>query len=507
MKKYISFFTVFFMLLASSFASSYKITKYEMNIEGTGFNFLGKTNQQSLLTKYPLDTTTVFNTEEELLIYINAYKKQLESSRAFEYVNVSYETDLSNTNETESIILNFDIKDSHHLLILPYAKYDSNNGFEAKFKIKDSNFLGSLNELSSDITLTLSDKGIEPGISFSYDYPFKLGKFNFEWVNDYDFSYVISDSSPEWDFKTGLKLIQPFEKFSFIYEFYQYFYKNLEYAIYDDDLYFSEEFSFSMPVTLNKLKNFSNLYYTPKLSFVTNWDFDGISEYNDYLSSPLITIGHSLSNEKILWDDCFRNGYSFTLTNNYLYNIQRGDYSPYFELDAKIYYSYKLHDWPILDKFAINSNLYAFTYVDFPQNSFVYGNKIGSRLRGCLDKNYFGNELPLYTATSAIVLNIDLPHHLFTTRFSRDILNFNLQASPFFDMALVYDRNTDRIFSPKDGYYCAGLEFLVYPLKWASYTIRFSYGVDLKGLINDDSGLIKGLWNNKELFIGIGLQY
>lgn len=507
MKKLFTFFTIIFIFVLNTFAVSYKISNYEFSVEGAGFKFLGKTKEQALITKYPIDTNTEFQTEDDLLHYINEYKKQLESARAFDYVDISYETDLNNTEETESVILKFNIKDSHHLLILPYAKYDSNNGFEAKFKIKDSNFLGSLNKLSSDITLNLSNKGIEPGISFSYDYPFNVGKFNIEWVNDYNFSYVISNSSPEWDLKTGLKLVQPYESYSFVYEFYQYFFKNLEYEPYDDDLYFSEEISFSVPIILNKLKNFSNLYYTPKISLVTNWDFDGISKYNDYLSSPLVTIGHSLSNEKIFWDDCFRSGYSFTITNNYLYNIQRGDFSPYFELDAKFYYSYQLHDWPILDKFAINSNLYAFTYVDFPQNSFIYGNKIGSRLRGYLDKNYFGNELPLYTASSAIVLNIDLPHHLFTTTFSKDILNFNLQASPFFDMALVYDRNTDRLFSLKDGYYCAGLEFLVYPLKWASYTIRASYGVDLRGLINDDSGLLRGLWNNKELFIGIGLQY
>ena len=69
-------------------------------------------------------------------------------------------------------------------------------------------------------------------------------------------------------------------------------------------------------------------------------------------------------------------------------------------------------------------------------------------------------------------------------------------------MALVYDRNKDRYFNFEDGYYCAGFEFLVFPLKWSSITVRASLGVDLSKNI-----FVEGLKNNKEIFIGIGLQY
>ena len=74
-------------------------------------------------------------------------------------------------------------------------------------------------------------------------------------------------------------------------------------------------------------------------------------------------------------------------------------------------------------------------------------------------------------------------------------------------MALGYDKNCGRKFNLyDDGYYCAGVEFLVYPLKWSSITARASLGVDLKGAAKD-ANFLEAISNNKEIFIGIGLHY
>ena len=90
--------------------------------------------------------------------------------------------------------------------------------------------------------------------------------------------------------------------------------------------------------------------------------------------------------------------------------------------------------------------------------------------------------------------------------FSKEIFNVNVQASPFFDAALVHNREKNTLFSLKDGYYCAGLEILIYPLKWSSYTLRASFGFDIMNVLKSDS-LIQGLLKHNEFFFGIGLQY
>ena len=88
-------------------------------------------------------------------------------------------------------------------------------------------------------------------------------------------------------------------------------------------------------------------------------------------------------------------------------------------------------------------------------------------------------------------------------------MNFDLQASPFIDIALCNNKITKTMLDPKDGFYAAGLELIVYPLKWSGITIRGSVGIDvgrkfLRDYINLDwrEGVSK-----KEVSIGFGLHY
>lgn len=496
------------ILLSYLSAENYKIKDYEFNISGAGLKIFGTTKEYSIITKYPINTNTIYSSIEDLENFLTDYKTQLESSRAFEDIEIKYETLLSEEpSDITEIILKFDIQDSHHFLAIPMFNYNSNNGLTLKLKVKDTNFLGSLNTMNFDLNVVFNDGKVIPGLNFSYDQPFKAGIFDATWVNNYTISYTIGKSIPEWNLKTGLKFILPKDKISFMLEFYQYSFKNYEYECYEDDLYFNEEFIFSTPISLYTFENFSNLIYTPYLQFDFNWDFNHIDKQNDDLSSPTIILGHSIQNAKISWIDNFRHGYDLKFTNKYAYNIQRQDFSPSISFEGYYFNSFKLFNSNFLDTLGINTHLLAFTYIDLPFNTYFYGDEIGKYLRGILDTEYFGNEKPKSTSSSAIVLNIDLPYHIFRTNFKHDIINFDLQLSPFFDMALIYDRNTNRVFSFEDACYCTGLEVLVFPKKWNSYIIRASLGFDIKNAIKDEAGFFNGILNNKEIFIGIGTSY
>ena len=100
-------------------------------------------------------------------------------------------------------------------------------------------------------------------------------------------------------------------------------------------------------------------------------------------------------------------------------------------------------------------------------------------------------------------MNIDFPINIVTTTFKRDIINFNMQFAPFMDIAIYRDR---ALPMQTESVVCMGMEVLVYPYKWSSFTIRGSIGFDMKRAISEDS-LLKGLWHNKEFSIGLGLHY
>lgn len=517
MKRLLLLLTIIFCGFFTLSAENYQITSYNFDITGVGFKIFGTTSEYAILKNYPINTKDVFKSEEDLLAYINDYKTKLVSSRVFESVDLEIiynsDNDISNTESEDTssdiinVLLNFKILDSHHLLIMPYPKYSSNDGFTLKLKCKDTNFLGSLNTMSTDISMNFSNEGFSPSLSFDYDYPFKLGIFDVQWVNDYGISYVIGDEHPEWNLKTGFDIILPFDFYSLKLSLYQYFNRDDDYTIYNDDIYFTEEVAFSVPINLYTFKNYSTLTYTPKIQFDYYWDFNGINIENDSIQSKIISFNHKIENSKIVWEDCFRTGYSLSLSNSYAYYFDRMDFSPSIVFDAKLYYSYKTSEnRKILEKFGINTNLIALAYFDTPINNYYYGEEIGSYLRGILDNSFFGNIKPKYTTSFAFIFSLDLPHHIFTTNFKKDILNFNLQISPFFDAALTHNRTSGNTFKFDEGYYCAGAEVLVYPLKWSSYTIRGSVGFDLRNVLKSDN-ILKGLLKYNEIFIGIGLQY
>lgn len=512
---------IFFLLLCCSIftlnAERFQITNTTFNITGVGLKFFGKTDEYSILKNFPIDTKTVFENKDSFLKYVNNYEKILISSRFFDSVDIQiqYDQEVSDDilfkDESDKLIqasLNFTIVDSHHLLVLPYPKYSSNDGFTFKLKAKDTNFLGSLNTMNCEIGTTFSNDGISPNLSFTYDHPFKVGIFDIQWVNDYSGSYIIGNTMPEWNLKTGFDIALPFDNFALKLSLYQFFNRNKNFLIYNDDIYFRESAAFSVPTSLYTFANYSKLIYTPTVQFDYYWDFNGINIDNDSIQSKIISFTNKLDNTKITWEECFRTGYSFSLSNSYIYYFDRKDFSPSVSFDAKLYYSNKIFkNISFLDRIGVNAHLYAFTYIYSPGNTYYYGEQIGSYIRGILDNSFFGNVKPFYTASQAIIFSLDIPYHLFTTSFKKfDIINCNVQLSPFVDVALTHNRLTGTMFNAKEGYYCAGVEILVYPLKWSSYTIRASIGFDVRNVLNSTS-FFDGLKTYNEIFIGIGHQY
>ena len=523
MKKLALFFTLILFLFPVA-AQQYKIEDINYSIQGCGHPIFGITQEYALAQQVPIDKKKVFQNTEELELYILDLNKRLQNLRAFETIDISYEN-CESENETGAPVpvkLLISVKDSFHLFAIPGPKYDSNTGLTFKLKIKDSNFLGTLNTLSSDVYILLptheSDgNSTEFGFNVGADYPFKAGIFDAVWLNDLGFSFTIGDSMPEWDIRTGLRLSLPFEKTSIVFETNQRFVNNFGYKQYGDNLYFVNDLKVYVPFIIAKLNYFGNLTYTPYTITTFNWDFDGISTENSGLSSPVMTIGHSLSFGRVDWSQNLRTGFSLSLDNSYTYNFQRNRFYPQIQLDTCAYKKIDLiDDSYFLRNFGIAAKSIIFTYLFNPkQDKYIYndGNAIGRHLRGIRDSQvYEGTNISSLSPTNAFILNFDLPIHFFTTNFTKSFLrymNFDLQLSPFFDMALCYNKINQTFFSFKDGFYAAGLELIVYPLKWSGITIRGSVGVDVgrKFLSNYLNMDWRESVSKKEFSIGFGLHY
>lgn len=516
----------------------YQISDVNYEIKGSSLSFLGKTKPYAINLNETIDKKRIFNSKDELNSYLKDYELRLNNLRAFDTIVISQSFSLLEKTQTVvPVIVNIKVKDSIHILALPYPSYNSNDGFNFKLKAKDSNFLGSLNMMNISLNFQKRAENKENdldeitlfGFGFDFDYPFKVGFFDMTWCNDYSFSYTLGNKSPEWQLETGLKLSKEFSKISLILGFYQSFDRNFDYNYSDnsDFTYFGEEIKFEIPIELIDTQKFGKLKYTPYVDFVYNWDYlgknnsnNGINIKNSSLSSPYLTLGQSLSFGRVNWTNNLRNGLNIALSNSFKHNFQRKITYPEISLDVKTYKSFNLLPTDnFLNKAGISTRLLTFIDIFDYNNEYFQddGTNIGTYLRGIIDNQYFDtsdkySSWYVLKTPSAIIFSLDFPIHIFETHIDTKFFrtfNFDLQISPFIDIALTYNKYTKKWFSPKDGLYAGGIEFLVHPESFKSFTIRGSLGVDLGRLFFSE--YLDNSWRKNckkyEISIGLGLQY
>ena len=503
------FFVFFFLILTSAVSEQYRIRSVTYEITG-------------LTRKYPLsqavkiDTNRIFEDKAEFEAYLQDKLVQLKNQRILEeaYIFPSY------GEEDETGLIPVDLlittKDTWNIIGLPYPKYDSNSGLIFKIKIKDYNFFGTMRTLNADLFYQYkTEEGKAPkhkiGSGFSFNFPFKLGLLHSNWSNSFDINYTIGENVPAFDFTTGVGFSMPIHKLmSLIFGFSQAVKYTPDYHIYGDALYLTESAYVNFPVTLAKMEKWEDIVWVPAASLSWNWDptditarWDGIS-YTD-LKGPDITIGHSLSTGRVDWIRNYREGYSANISQSLSYDIYSNTYSTSFSVSGEYYHAFKYAGFA--------SRLYIF-------KNFGSQSEEGSRIRGVRD-TYIKTD-------SALLLNIDVPIRVLQTDWVgwgapswMRWFDFEMQLSPFIDIALGNNDAAHRNYNPKDGWYAAGLEIIGFPNKMRSIQGRISFGIDTVRFAQKAGkriGFIQkvtdklfttdwrtGSWY--ELSIGIGLHY
>ena len=504
------------------FAESYKINSVT-------YYSTGITKSLALQRNIYVDEKKILESKEELDGTIKDITQQLENLRLLE--NISYNCNFLSADENGIIPvdLSFTVSDLHHLIILPKPGYDSNSGAELKIKMKDTNFLGFLNTFNFDFNgqikqdSELDEAEYAFGINFDYDFPFKTGPFLNTWANDFEFSWTIGENFPEFNYETGVSFSLPLSSHFLTLSLTQSIIRNEDYSSYNDSLYAKENASISLPLTIGMIGNSTKVVYTPSINFTYNWDKDSINILNEDLASPYINVAQSISTSHINWVGNFRNGFSLSTTQTFGWNFQTELFIPSVSFEFKYLKSFKY--------LGLCSDFYCFAMLNSTE-------KVGSRLRGIRDNQYFSDgSYYALKVPAAVVLNFDVPIHLITTDWLGwgknlfgpyesmsstskkifkvphklfSVLNFELQASPFIDIALTRNRVANTIFKLQDGFYSGGIEVLIYPLKWKSFVVRTSLGFDLGKFFFEDKLNIS--WRDVsvspyEIYFGLGLNY
>lgn len=505
LKKLIFSFLVFSFLQIPLNAETFQISQETYSITG-------KTKEEHLSHKVPVDHNRIFDTKEEVESYVENLKQKLINLRLFDEVSIDCTYSSEQQNETTLVSLIITVVDSKSTIIVPYYKYNSKHGHVITGVYRDSNFLGSMETMQTELFFEMKNKKQGEGLDFTlgstfeYDVPFYLGIVEASFINDYMLKYTFGSDLPQWDGTTGFKFVLPFDNIKPELKLLQKAVHDLDYQIYNDQLYFSEIAELGVPITVYSSDVIGDIIYRPVINYTYNWKPDSkISVRDDDLLSPELLFSNGFEFENINWYGNRRKGISFKLSQDTGYNFLINDIVVGGEAEFKGYFSN--------DFAGINLRLYGFVYAN-------KNKRFEERLRGIKDdKCFFADsyftDINATSSPAAIVLNLDFPITIWTTDFEKmhmpvfKGLNFELQVVPFIDIALNKNRVTGRTFDLRDGFYTAGIEFIAYPLRWKSLCVRASAGFDLGRTLFKNA--IDTSWRPDvsiyELSVGIGLFY
>lgn len=515
MKRFLTALILFISCICPVFSDSYQITEISYDMSGL-------TREYALSQKVPVDTHTVFSDYDTFAGYINNLKQQLNNQRVFEFTDVSFFIMESETDNIHPVHIIITTTDSINILGVPYPSYDSNTGISFKLKLKDYNFLGSMETMNFDLnyqakgTDSLDDVTHIYGLNFDFSVPFNLIVLPSSWNSDFSFSYTVGNPEIDMKIKEGISTSIPINNIlSADISFNQYYIQNSEYFSAHDDKYFRESVEVSLPVTLYSIKNWSDLTWKPLFRFSYNWDTDSFSGLphggivSDDLTGPELFFSHSISLDHVDWFGNFRDGITCSLNNSYSHNLFNNSNSISLIFLTQYYKKLCSH-------VGLSSRLYC--YKNFNDTISFFG----SMLRGIRDNDW--------SSTNYLLFNFDLPVSLFHINWNSifgwdklNFFNFEFQLSPFFDFAFGENSWSQSTYNFRDGWYSTGFECLVFPDKFRSIQGRISFGIDAVQFLQKydkdhakTNGISKKLFNTNwrtensswfELSIGIGLFY
>lgn len=514
MKKVLSILS-FLVLLCALHAESYRICDVSYDISGL-------TREYALSQKVPVDKDTVFTDELSFTRYIDDLRQQLHNQRVFQSTSVETEYFESDEYGIIPVKLIITTKDTLNIIGVPYPSYNSNTGITLKLKLKDYNFFGSMETMDFDLnyqaqgTDALEDVTHIYGINFGFSVPFQLVTLPSSWTSDFSFSYTVGNPQIDMSICEGIGISIPlFKLLSADVSLKQYYVQDSDYISAHDDKYFQEVISLSLPLTLYSVPSWSNIIWSPSISFSYRWDTDCFSDQpnggiqSSDLKGPVLSVSNTFSGQRINWLDNFRDGLSASFTQSYRYNL--------FDASSSLNLYFTALYFKKFCSFA-GFTTRGYWFKNFNDSA----SYIGPMIRGIRDRDW--------SSTDYLLFNFDFPLSCFHTNWGNlfgwdklNFFNFEFQLSPFFDFAIGDNHYSNTMYSFKDGFYGMGFECIVYPDRFRSIQGRISFGLDaVQFLMKQDAeagrtnGISQKLFNTGwrssssswyELSIGIGLFY
>jgi hypothetical protein len=486
-------------------------------IREINFDITGRTTKYALLRACEIQTGYEITGKAALLEYIERRRQMLINRRELRSADIDFvlaEPDGYNRIPVDLVIRTVDTR---NFIIVPEPKYSSNTGWAPALRVRDFNFLGSMTPLGIDITYRYHDGGDVTyprgniSLALGMEIPFRAMGFDWNFSTENVFSYYFSEPF-SYGNTSGISVDIPFRNTVFTFGVDQGVYFGAEYDdwrkyIYNvnfEDIWYGSSASYAeweipLPVENGFL---GVLKYKPSVYGKGNYSFRGedLREREGYF----LNISQKLGFDKVDWVGNYRRGADIYIENNNEYGFFLGEWINSVTLNAAAHF--------IPADFlgiSLRGRFTRWLYGAGFDNSERWG--AAAMIRGVDDGSL--------AAESMLLFNFDFTFHVFNFIFSEyfnseklRLIDFELQASPVIDIALVNGKKVDSkrnivrdiTYHPDDWIVSGGLELFFFPLAFRSIYLCASAVWNLDKLFKE------GLMPEKddlELYIGFGHHY
>jgi len=486
------------------------------------YDIQGVTGVRPLERFFDWDYKNLFSTQNEIIEYLEEKKRLIQNNRIFQESDLEYFWEVDQ-NKIAQVTITVRVKDTWNILALPIPKYSDSEGLNLSLRIRDNNFLGTMEQLRVNLEFKRSTGGTNSlGGSMEIRLPLELGSddwfLNIEGSGFYKTGNLI-DLSAGWSFTYPFLV----DKQSFQY--------GLGQRVSIADSKNTELTFFTFLTTTVKLGN-SDLNITPSQSikiltdyadpdgyFTTSrldvnlftpilllprdWNVvwrSGSYVYNQYLFEKAISFSRSgvywgliqgISAGRWDWVENFRRG--LVLGSSYTFEYNFGQ----IRFDNRVDASLVLHQ-TAFDLFGISARILGVYHQHTEDVAKM------EPVRGVIDSSIQGNY--------GLFGNLDLTLKIIRVNNFQDwwgwswmrFFNFEMHFNAFTDWGYIFPIK-NLIWDDQRWVWTAGLEIIGFPLAARSYFLRLSYGINLRTLAGNDYNILSG--NVRELFIGLGHHY
>ena len=420
-----------------------------------------------------------FTTREHLERTINLYRDELNNLRQFQSVDLQYRIATEGTKN--AVFVKITIVDSNNFIILPYLRYNTSDGLYLSARIRDNNFLGTLERLSLDTSAELQD-GINKGsVNFEpqLTIPFQLADLNWYWRSALELAITFSgDIEGSFDNTVAVKI--PLHDQVWEASYLQRFdFSSATTA--SDALLLGSALTFKSKLDTAIDIGFMNpLTYNPLFFVDIDYWFTDIA---DGTIRPLqFGYNHAISSGRINWKGNLREGLTATIQHNTSFAV----YHP----EVSVSLAVLLQGHLMLGIVGLSTRIGGEYYIPTSSTDHHLQDDFGTRVRGVHNNSLQGNAL--------FYLNSD-----FTITGFRNANFIEGHANLFVDLALGTNV-AEKIDIENDLRLGVGVEALAFFVQARSIIARISVGFDPLISIRTRQLIGNG---NYEISIGIGHHY